>query len=261
MHGPALTGIPQEALEALHSVLKNHFELSDDSLPSLHKVESASANDASHLLAIYPSGRQIGLKAADRIVQGTAKEDVVSSVMKELEIPGHSPSMLCSGVPQLGSIADRAFVATEWNRGLNLGHATQDDCTSIAQSPEGFLEAYGEWVVGCLVCDVGDDKSKHWIWDEASGTLTHVDHEESFNGGGTPKNYIAPLATTGFYSKVKTVGSPERAALVRGIERAAKRAEDKKQQLKTIVEGAGLKLSDWINKGPNQFSSDFVSGL
>ena len=78
--------LPPEDLKCLSRVLSAALDEAVD-IDHLEDV-SVGSNKSRHKKAILTSGREIGLKAAERVSKGTVREFLLANTAKILNIPG-----------------------------------------------------------------------------------------------------------------------------------------------------------------------------
>lgn len=262
-----MTGLdlPDTAETELHQRLSDHFPIQGDELECVEQAPTGvNANKGNHLVARYDSDVSIGLKAADRVDEGTDREEALGRIAEMLGIRGAAAGVRIDPIQDLGGLDGKEFVATRWNPGKSLDQLTPDERENISDDPDAFLENFGQWLAFCLLFSVQDDKPAHWIWDDENDVLTHVDNESSLqNHQSRPNQFKQPVAVIGILDQVKQGGTSEKNAVERGIRQVVGTYRDREEEVTDLLAeiGEANHASDWMDRDPDAFVEQALAGL
>ncbi len=136
---------------------------------------SVGSNKSRHKKAILTSGREIGIKAAERVSKGTVREFLLANTAKTLNIPGSGACgifQMPDGLP----LARMQVVALEWL--LEAKQIGELNDVSDKRKSVDTAKQLGQWIWLCLCFGVSDRGMQNWIWSENRATVAMIDYED-----------------------------------------------------------------------------------
>ncbi|HEV2317312.1 MAG TPA: hypothetical protein VGV89_07040 [Thermoplasmata archaeon] len=120
------------------------------------------------------------VKSSTRIAGGLGdrNELLANDLAGIVGMAGSSVARRIEVAENLGFPDIRSAIAIRW--GLPNSRPVSECQASIVQAREAFLRQLGNWAVFTATIGATDRGPQNVVWDVASGTLAHVDFEDSF---------------------------------------------------------------------------------
>jgi hypothetical protein len=170
---------------------------SDLQLPlRVYKVPTG-ANGDKHVVAVDQDGAfdgiHTGLKAAERINEGSQREAVVGEIALLIGIPYAVSFSMMSPINGLAGLSGRPFVATRWFLGAESIESGSAPALAAQQHPVEFVKCIAEWIGLGLMLGVRDRHNGNWVCSPDGRQVGMIDNEDVFNGTATASEYAPPL--------------------------------------------------------------------
>lgn len=148
-------------------------------LAEVQKVgEGANGNSGTHYVGIQNCGPHIGLKASDRIGDGSAKERLVAEVASAVGVPNVS-QVVAVQVPEIPALRGHDVNAIVWMESCaKIGTLDAAELQRLKADPRDFLHQYGQWMALGLLLGVRDRHTQNWVWSAENNRLAMIDNEE-----------------------------------------------------------------------------------
>jgi hypothetical protein len=195
-------------------------------------------NNGTHFVAIQNCGPHIGLKASDRVADGSAKERLVADVALALAVPNACRAVGIA-VPEIPVLQGRNVNAIVWlENSAKLASLQAAEVQRIRANPQEYLYQYGQWMALALLLGVRDRHTQNWVWSEGSNRLAMIDNEDCLQPQ-VIQDFSPGIDLVADRAALRAAGSAVEPArsLAAGLELIQERFHAQRQQFDGILAG------------------------
>lgn len=206
--GIEITGIDPAALQLLATQLCAIWTDLSPPFRVFNAPSGANASQGNHLVVAdrdgIDAGTHIGLKAAQRIVEGTLKEILVADISMVLGLSCASSLHLLGPIANLGTLSGKTFFAVRWLATAEVFEKITDSVKqAVRDHPERFLTCFGEWMGLGLTFGVQDRHNGNWVCSSDGSAVAMIDNEDAFGAAGDPSAYQGALQHFGLLDLIR----------------------------------------------------------
>jgi hypothetical protein len=199
------------------------------------------ANNATHFVAIENDGTRIGLKASNRVADGSGKERLLAEVADILTLPNSCRAVQVA-VDEIAALQGLAATAILWlANSVKLSVLQPPQIAVIKANPADYLFQYGQWMAVGLLLGVRDRHTGNWVWSPGDGRLAMIDNEDCLQPG-VIQDFYPGIDLVGERSVLKAAGPAAEPArsLAAGLELTQDRFHARRQNFDQVLAGFGF---------------------
>lgn len=240
--------IDEESKKSLQDILSEIIGEKVE-IQEIRKVEKGNnANNDRHIKTILKDGRIFGLKAAERVGDGTRREHLTAFSARQMSLPGSGLSALFD-MPADLPLARKQVALLEW---VPQSDAIADMSQASAKRKSvKTAEQLGKWMWLCLRLGVEDRHLGNWVWSEKCGILAMIDNEDWRLGQQQPPERHRPLIhqLLNGSSKKSSISEAQAKGIYRGLVQANNAFKDCNKSIEAEFKDKG-------EKAPTAYSED-----